>query len=99
MSTLAAKTSERKPELFVSAKGNKVRVGLEPVECGRNGNHSYVVVHADSQDLRLTPSTCRALARSLLLFADQAEARRKNRSATQDMTSTGQGEISEEKSS
>ena len=99
MSTLAAKPSERKPELFTGPKGNRVTVRLEPLDCEHNGNHSYVWVHAEPQNLRLTPSTCRALARSLLAFAVQAEARRKNRPASHDMTSTGQGEISEEESS
>ena len=90
MATVPPQPQERKPDTFSTNGGNThVEIALQSEDFG-NGTHAYVVLTVDTWPSLLTPSTARAMAKSLMVWASLAEARRARHG--QDMPPTGQGE-------
>ena len=88
MGTVASQQRQRKPDVFVSGKTH-VEIALQPEDMG-HGNHSRVMLTVDWLPSLLSPSTARAMAKSLMVWASLAEARRGRQG--KDMPPTGQGE-------
>ena len=90
MGTLPAQPRGHKPDTFSTNSGKThVEIALQPENFGR-GTHARVMLTVDTRPSLLTPSTARAMAKSLMVWASLAESRRTRHG--QDMPPTGQGE-------
>ena len=90
MATVPPQPQERKPDNFTTDGGNAhVEIALQSEDFG-NGTHAGVMLTVDALPSLMTPSTARAMAKSLMVWASLAEARRARHG--QDMPPTGQGE-------
>ena len=87
METVPNQKPPRKPDIFVGR--SRIEISLQPEDQG-NGNHSRVLFTVDWLSTLMSPSSARAIAKSLLVWASLAEARRARQG--KDMPSTGQGE-------
>lgn len=83
MGTVAPQRKHRKPDVFSSNRG-RTHVAIDQA-----GPFVELTVD-DSRPSLLTPSTARAVAKSLMVWASEAEALRASHG--QDMPPTGQGE-------